>query len=418
MKEFFVDLHVHSKYSRACSKQLDLEHLAACGAQKGLDIIASADITHPKWLSEIKEKLIEVTPGIFALKKDGATMRFVLSTELSSIFSRDGKCYRMHYVIMFPSFLSVDRLVRKLLLLGVNVASDGRPILGIDPKEVLRMVLEVDEHAIFIPAHIWTPWFSVFGSHSGFESMEDAFGDLTPHIFAVETGLSSDPQMNWRLSQLDPFSLVSFSDAHSAQPHRVGREATVLKLEELSFLHIKKALDRKEKKNTIVRTIEFYPEEGKYHFDGHRICGVCLSPKESKKNKYMCPACGKGVTVGVMSRVEQLADRKIDFFDDTRPPFTKTVPLSEVIAAALKTTPTTKKVNALYDVCIKEFGSEFALMLSDKPVSHLPIPGVVIHAIDAVRAGDVFVRPGYDGEYGVVSMQYAPQAPTHSLFTS
>jgi len=302
-----------------------------------------------------------------------------------------------------PNFESVEKLNKKLSLYA-KLSSDGRPITGIDVKKSLEMVLEVNDNAIFIPAHIFTPWFSLFGSMSGFKSISEAFCELTNKIYAIETGLSSDPAMNWRLSQLDNFQIVSFSDAHSFHPHRIGREATVFELEELTYLNLLKALRNPDAKNCVKSTIEFYPEEGKYHYDGYSICNVCFSPQESKTNNYLCPKCGRGVTIGVMSRVEELSDREAGFVTNIRPSFTKLVPLTEIIAKVLQTQPTTQKVLKIYIELIKEFQNEFNILLNDVKLGESNISKEIIYGIEKAKSGDLIIKPGFDGRYGVVDL--------------
>ncbi len=406
--EFFADLHLHSRYSRGCSKNIDLESLAYWGKIKGLDIIGTGDFTHPLWLKELKGKLKDNGSGLFKLKDKKNDACFMLSSEISSIFSRAGSVKRIHYIVFMPDFESVEKLNKKLSFFA-KLSSDGRPITGIDVKNCLEMVLEINEYAIFIPAHIWTPWFSLFGSMSGFDSIKEAFGELTNKVYAVETGLSSDPEMNWRLSQLDNFQIVSFSDAHSTYPHRIGREATIFELQEPSYLNILKALKKPNSKNQIKSTIEFYPEEGRYHYDGHRVCGTSFSPQESKKNNYLCPVCGKKTTIGVLTRVEKLADRNKKFIPSNRPPFKKLVPLAEIIAKTLKTQPTTKKVMTIYMKLIKKFESEFNILLNDINLQSADIPLEVICGIEKAKRGDLFIKPGFDGEYGVVNISVKPE---------
>jgi uncharacterized protein (TIGR00375 family) len=409
---FFADLHFHSKYSRACSKNLDLEHLFYWAQFKGLNLLATADYTHPAWFQELKQKLDDDGSGFFKLKPEFVpevplsqrhNVYFVLSCEISSIFSRAGSVKRIHYLILFPDFASVEKLNQKLSLYS-KLSSDGRPMLGLDVKEVLKMALDINDKMLFIPAHIWTPWFSLFGSMSGFNSIFEAFGDLTKFVPALETGLSSDPKMNWRLSQLDDFQIVSFSDAHSPQPHRIGREATVFELEQPNYDSLAKALKHPSDKNRIDLTVEFYPEEGKYHYDGHRLCGICFSPTEAKKHNYICPNCNRRVTVGVMSRIEELADRPENFQSANRPAYKNIVPLTEIIAEALGSQPTSKRVIDIYITLIREFGNEFNIFLNDIDFDRLVkiVPPSVQLGLKKFKTGELYIKPGYDGEYGVV----------------
>ncbi|MCL5257963.1 MAG: endonuclease Q family protein [Patescibacteria group bacterium] len=409
---FFADLHFHSKYSRACSKDLDLEHLVYWSKLKGLNLIATADFTHPFWFHELRTKLEEDGSGFLRLKKEyqidsqiEKEIFFVPSVEISSIFSRAGQVKRMHYLVILPDLDSVEKFNQKLSFRG-NLRSDGRPILGLEPKAVLELGLSVNPKMIFIPAHIWTPWFSLFGSMSGFNSINEAFGDLTQFIPAIETGLSSDPEMNWRLSQLDPFQIVSSSDAHSPQPHRIGREATVFELEKPNYASLFQALKNPNEKNRIELTIEFYPEEGKYHYDGHRSCQISFSPEESKRNNFLCPICAKKLTIGVLSRVEELADRPSGYIGLNRPPAKHLIPLSEIIAEALKSGPTTKKVLDLYLTIVNHFENEFNLFLGDADINEIKnkIPEPVWLGLNKFKKGELKIKPGYDGVYGEIKI--------------
>jgi uncharacterized protein (TIGR00375 family) len=402
--EVFSDLHLHSKYSRACSKNLDLENLAYWGKLKGLNLIGTGDFTHPLWLEELKEKLEDNGSGFFTLKSEQSNILFALSCEISSIFSRAGAVKRIHNLVVFPNFNSVEKFNKQLSLYS-NLKSDGRPITGIDVKNLLKMVLDVNEAAIFIPTHCWTPWFSLFGSMSGFDSITEAFGELTNQVYAIETGLSSDPPMNWRLSQLDNFQIVSFSDAHSPYPHRIGREATVFELKEFHYKNLLLALKQPDLGNYIKMTVEFYPEEGKYHYDGHRLCGISFSPEESKKNNFLCPVCGKKVTVGVLSRSEKLANRDKSFFPSNRPTFKNCVPLTEIIAKILKSQPTTQKVLRIYSKLIEKFRSEFNVLLNEVNLESADVPKEIIAGIQKAKLGDLLIKPGFDGEYGVIDFK-------------
>lgn len=413
--EFFADLHLHSKYSRACSKNLDLENLVYWGKFKGVNLFGTGDFTHPAWLAQLREKLEDNGQGFFRLKNSKEDIYFALTCEISSIFSRQGTVKRIHYVVMFPDFASVEKFNQRLSLVA-KLSSDGRPITGLDVKNALKLALEVNPDVIFIPAHIWTPWFSLLGSMSGFNSIDEAFEELTEKIYAVETGLSSDPGMNWRLSQLDRFQIVSFSDAHSPQPHRIGRETTVFELEAPSYFKLQQALKSPTEKNKIKMTTEFYPEEGKYHFDGHRLCNVCSSPQESKQNKYLCPVCGRRVTIGVMSRVEELADRPANFQPANRPAYKNLVPLTEVIAKLLKTQPITQKVFKLYFQLIEAADNEFNLWLGEVDLSQAGLPANIIEGINKAKAGCLLIKPGFDGEYGVVELSSEDKAAPKSLF--
>jgi len=403
--KIFADLHLHSKYSRACSKNLDLENLNYWAKFKGLNLLATGDFTHPLWFKEIKEKLEENGEGFYKLKNEKEEIYFLLSCEISSIYSKNGRVIRIHYLVIFPKIEDVEKFNRKISVFG-NLSSDGRPTLGVDVVEVLKIALDINENAILIPAHIWTPWFSLFGSMSGFDSIDEAFGDYKKYIYAVETGLSSDPQMNWRLSQLDDFQIVSFSDSHSPYPHRIGREATIFELEKPSYFNLLKALKNPDENNKILMTIEFFPEEGKYHYDGHRNCKVRFSPEESKKNNYICPVCLKPVTIGVMSRVEKLADREKDFVPNNRPPFKHIIPLTELIGEALNSDPTSKKVLDIYYKILETYKTEFNFFLEpgDYSIIKNKVPEEVYIAIDKFFKNEIYIEPGYDGEYGVVKI--------------
>mgnify|MGYP006066281223 FL=1 len=334
---YIADLHIHSRYSRATSRDLTPEQLDYSARQKGIRLLGTGDFTHPVWREELKEKLEPAEDGLYRLKRayrreeelasGEEETRFVISGEISSIYKQDGKVRKVHSLILLPGLEEAWKLSAKLETIG-NIHSDGRPILGLSCHDLLEIMLEICPEGMFIPAHIWTPHFSMFGAFSGFDRVEDCFGELTPYIHAVETGLSSDPPMNWRVSALDRFQLISNSDAHS--PSKLGREANVLSCE-LSYEGLKRAIETGE---GLCRTIEFFPEEGKYHFDGHRKCHICLSPAEAEQCEGICPVCGKRMTTGVSHRVEQLADRPEGFLPEKVKPFESLVPLPEVIAAS------------------------------------------------------------------------------------
>lgn len=403
MPKHITDLHFHSKYSRAVSKDMDLEHTAKWATIKGIDVITAADFTHPAWFKEIQEKLEQQDNGLFKLKGADVKTNFMLTTEISCIYKKNDKTRRIHLVIFAPDFKAVDNINGRLNLIG-NLKSDGRPILGIDAKEIVRIIAESSPEAMVIPAHIWTPWFSMFGSESGFDSVEECFEEMTPHIYAIETGLSSDPPMNWRLSQLDRLSIVSNSDAHS--PPNLGREATIFELENLSYHNILQAIKQQGgQKNKIAYTIEFYPEEGMYHWDGHRACDLRLSPAETKKYKGICPKCKKRLTVGVLNRVDKLADREEDYQPKDRPPYKSLVPLKEIIGEALNLGVKTKGVAAEYDPIIKQGKNEFNVLLN---LSYEELKKITLlkiaEGIKKVREGSIEVVPGYDGVYGTVKV--------------
>ncbi len=399
--ETIADLHIHSKYSRACSKQLTPENLALWADKKGIDVIGTGDFTHPLWLAGLKSELVEDRPGLFKLKKGNYKARFMLTTEISCIYKRGGKTRRVHNCIFAPSFAAVDKIVAALESRNCNLRSDGRPIVGLDSEELLKIVLDASPDCMLVPAHAWTPWFAIFGSMSGFDSLEECFGDNVKHITAIETGLSSDPLMNWRLSALDDTLLISNSDAHSLG--NLGREANVFDIEpeKLSYADIIRILREKDRKRFLY-TIEFYPEEGMYHYDGHRACKKRMHPDETAKNNGLCPVCGKPVTVGVYSRVAKLADRP----EGTRPPgmvpYKSIVPLDEVIAEALDKGCATKGVQAIYEQMVAKM-PEFKILLH-APYDEIAkiAPAEVVEAVKRVREGKLIVEPGYDGEYGTV----------------
>ncbi len=410
---YIADLHLHSKYSRACSKNLDLEGNTASGRAKGIHIIGSGDFTHPKWLQELKDNTIDLGTGLYKWKesKDDRDPLFLLSQEISCIYSQGGKVRRNHIVITAPSLDVVDRLAERLGKIG-NLSADGRPILGMSSEELAKIVLDVSHQCLVIPAHIWTPWFSTFGSKSGFDSLQGCFGEMMPYIYAFETGLSSNPPMNWRIPELDNLTLLSNGDAHS--PANLGREATVFDLEELTYQNIYRAICDSRMhgadptlKNFVAYTIEFYPEEGKYHYDGHRDCKVRLSPFETKKHQGLCPKCKKPVTVGVESRVEELAHRSHEDVENIRnecTPYKSLVPLEEVIAEVLGQGKKTKKVSEEYRVLLqRNHCTEFDILLHyELGVLKDILSPELYEAIKRMRLGDMFVEPGYDGEYGVV----------------
>jgi uncharacterized protein (TIGR00375 family) len=396
-----ADLHLHSKYARACSKDLDLEHNFIWAKKKGIDIVGTADFTHPYWFKELKEKLIEKRPGLYQLKDVDDKVLFIFTTELSCIYSQGGKVRRIHLCVFAPDLETVAKINEALQKRKVNLSADGRPIMGLSAIEVTKIILDINPKALVIPAHAWTPWFSVFGSYSGFDSLEECFGEMSKYIYAIETGLSSDPAMNWRLSALDKITLISNSDAHSSA--NLGREANVFEISEnkLSYFEIYRILKEKDKKSFLY-TIEFFPEEGKYHFDGHRACGISFSPSQSKKNKGICPVCQKPLTIGVLNRVEVLADRSEGFKLDTIP-YRSLVPLPEVVAEALDLGKASKKVSAIYEDLITKGGSEFKILL-DLNYSELEkfCPAEIVLAIKNIRENKVKAIAGYDGVYGII----------------
>jgi len=415
---FIADLQIHSKYSRATSSKMVIEELARWAKIKGIKVIGTGDFTHPAWFSELKSKLKPAEPGLFVWKDDPdkEPARFMLTAETSHIYSKGGKIRRVHLLIWAPSFEAVEKINTRLSWAG-NLKSDGRPILGMDAKELLKIVLDADPNAMVIPAHAWTPWFSVFGSMSGFDSLAECFEELTPHIHAIETGLSSDPSMNWRLSQLDTVSIVSNSDSHSLE--RIGREANVFDTE-LSYQGIIDAVKSKDPSKFLF-TIEFYPEEGKYHYDGHRACGVRLSPEETKKLGGKCPKCGKPVTVGVLSRVDELADRPVGYTPPNAVPFRNLVPLDEIIGEALGVASKTKKVYEIYNKLCSALGGELPILLEGDLAKIAAFSdGRIAEGVKRVREGKLDIAPGYDGEYGKIKIfnetETPSQSPQASLF--
>ncbi|MCX5714645.1 MAG: endonuclease Q family protein [Candidatus Omnitrophica bacterium] len=394
--EFIADFHIHSKYSRATSRDMDIKHLAQWAKLKGITLMGTGDFTHHLWLEELKGNLEDLGNGLFKYQD----VYFILTTEISSIYSKNGRGYRVHNMVFSPSFKTTDKINATLARCG-NLASDGRPILGLDASELARIVFDIDENCMVVPCHIWTPWVSVFGSMSGFDRIQDCFEGQTAKIFALETGLSSDPAMNWRLSALDRFTLISNSDSHS--PAKIGREANVFDCE-LDYKTIREVLATKDKKRFLY-TIEFFPEEGKYHFDGHRLCGTRLSPKETKQGNGKCPKCGKSVTVGVMNRVEQLADRPEGYTPSNAIPYKNLIPLDEIVAEAKGIGKASAAVERDYHACLAKFGTEFDILLrASAEELRKGLPPRIAEGVLRVRQGKVNIKAGYDGEYGIISI--------------
>ena len=411
--KFYADLHIHSHFSRATAKNLDLEHLYLWAQLKGIHVVGTGDFVHPGWMKELEEKLEPAEEGLFKLKAKyakpmddqvpapcRAPVRFMLTVEISNIYKRHDKVRKVHNLIFSPSLTAAQKIQAKLGAIG-NIKSDGRPILGLDSYDLLRITLDADAKNMFVPAHIWTPWFSALGSMGGFDSMEEAFGDLKDEIFAVETGLSSDPLMNWRLKQLDDYILISNSDAHS--PAKLGRESNVFDTD-LSYPAIYKALADKNNKG-LVGTVEFFPEEGKYHYDGHRNCQVRWHPKDTIKHKGLCSVCGKGVTVGVMARVEELADRPEGTKSPRWRPYKSAIPLPELVGEAKEVGPASKAVQAAYMQMLTTLGSEFYILL-DAPIEQIKKSSgeLIAEGIARMRRGDVKIAAGYDGEFGTIEI--------------
>ncbi len=405
---YIGDLHIHSRYSRATSRDCTPEYLDLWARKKGIDIVGTGDFTHPAWREELKEKLEPAEDGLYTLKDEYRIMdagapdnrkpRFVLTGEISSIYKKNEKVRRVHSLLLLPGLEEADRLARRLELIG-NIHSDGRPILGLDCRDLLEIMLETVPEGVYVPAHIWTPHFSMFGAFSGFDTIEECFEDMTPYIHALETGLSSDPPMNWRISALDSYQLISNSDAHS--PAKLGREANLFQIP-LSYRGLAEAISTG---NGLEGTIEFFPEEGKYHFDGHRKCSLCISPSEAAAYGNICPVCGKKLTIGVLHRVEQLADREEDFVLSGAKPFESLVPLPEVIGACTGKSAASKKVLEQYESMLVKLGSEFEI-LRNIPVEDIKkaAGAPVAEGIHRLREGKVERTPGFDGEYGTIKL--------------
>lgn len=405
---FYADLHVHSKYSRATSKSCTLEELVIWAQKKGLNIISTGDFTHPAWFNEIKEKLTPSGHGVFKLRKDiekqilkdNLPVNFLLSVEISTIYKKEGQTRKVHHLVFVPNLTVAEKFRKKLSAIG-NIISDGRPILGLDSRDLLEIALDSGDGTFVIPAHIWTPWFSVLGSKSGFNSIEECYADLADHIFALETGLSSDPKMNWRVSSLDKYRLVSNSDAHS--PAKLAREATIFNTG-IDYFSIMNAL---KTGNGYVGTVEFFPEEGKYYKDGHRKCNINLTPEETKKHKGICPICNKPLTIGVTNRVNELADRDEK---DLIPPHTagkafSLVPLAEILAEIMQVSSSSKSVNNAYENLIQNLGPELDILMNipiediSKSDSTLLAEGIL-----RLRQEKVIKKAGFDGEYGTIKL--------------
>ncbi|MFZ5932726.1 MAG: endonuclease Q family protein [Patescibacteria group bacterium] len=423
-----ADLQIHSRFSRAVSTQMVIPVISDWAAKKGIGLVATGDWTHPLWFRELETSLIEAGEGVYRAKEapPGAPL-FLLSTEVSSIYSQGGKVRKIHTLIFAPNFEVAGKINKELTMRGANLLSDGRPIVGLTARAVAEVALGVDARCLIIPAHAWTPHFSLYGSISGFDSINECFLDLSPYIYAIETGLSSDPAMNWRIEELEDRRIVSFSDAHS--PQKLGREATVFELEEVSFGAVQRAI-KGEGKERIAYTIEFYPEEGKYHYTGHRNCGIVYSPNETRKMGATCPVCGRGLTVGVMSRVEALAKRDIETKSETdefgvrwvkdkegkRPPYVMMVPLLEILAEALASGVASQKVLGVFEALTSFFSSEFKVLLETPLVDLERVAGSrVAEGIGKVRGGDISIEPGYDGVFGQVKIWKEEEAPSQEV---
>jgi uncharacterized protein (TIGR00375 family) len=406
--KFIGDFHIHSHYSRATSKELKPEYLSLWASKKGIKVLGTGDFTHPGWLTELKEKLEPAEDGLFQLKKDfyapnqlfaDDPVRFLLTTEISNIYKKDGKVRKVHNVVFAPDIEVAEKIQHKLSGMGFNISSDGRPILGLDSKLLLEICLDISDKIFFVPAHIWTPWFSVMGSKSGFDSVEECFEDLSDHIFAVETGLSTDPPMNWMVSSLDKYTLIANSDAHS--PEKLGRNANIFNTE-VSYPHIIEAMKTGDP-GKFLGTIDFFPEEGKYHYDGHRKCGIRWNPLETLEHHEICPICKKPVTVGVLNRVAQLADRNDLNTRPNRHDFISLIPLKEILAELEGVGPGSQKVEKRYDSLIRQAENEFNLLLHWDLEDVEKIGGEMLgEAVKRMRNREIFIREGYDGEFGVI----------------
>jgi uncharacterized protein (TIGR00375 family) len=436
---FVCDFHLHSKYSRAVSQNMILPEMARVAQDKGLDILTTSDWTHPLWFKEVTTLLTEAGDGIYKLKNQptpeaGKDTLFILSTEISCIYSQGGKLRRIHNLVFAPDIATAEKINKELTKRGYNLHSDGRPIIGLSSKHLLELLLSIDHRVMLIPCHVWTPHFGLYGSASGFNSITEAFEELSDNIYGIETGLSSDPEMNWQIGELTNRTILSFSDAHSAA--KMGREATVFSLDTPNYPSIQEAIKHKSLKrktnNTIVYTIEFYPEEGKYHFSGHRGCKVVFGPEEIKSQGNTCPVCHRKLTEGVLFRLQQLAGQQapsiVDhkqnqqglqwYTDKTKnhPPYVKLVQLLEILAESMGSTVFSQKVKTAYATLIGKLGNELTILLKTSPDDIAAIAGPrVAEGIVKVRTGRIVIAPGYDGEYGKVSIWGATDdSPTNS----
>ncbi len=394
--KFIADFHIHSKYSRATSKNMEIRNLSKTAKMKGVTVLGTGDFTHPNWLAHLKENLVEIEKGLYKCEDT----YFILTSEVNNIFFKKGRMRKIHNVIFVPDFETAEKINKELANYG-NLEADGRPTLNLEAKELLKIILNISEDCLLVPAHLWTPYFGLLGSKSGFDSLEECFENYTKYIYSIETGLSSDPLMNWRLSALDKITLMSNSDAHS--PGKIGREANVFDTE-MNYYSIMKAIKSKDRQKFLY-TIEFFPQEGKYHYDGHRTCDICLSPQESKEHNNICPKCGKVLTIGVLNRVDALADRPENFKLAGTIPFKSLIPLEEIIAEVLKVGTGTQRVNKEYKNLIKKFANEFTILLdaSRQELETATLPEIA-EGIIRVREGKVQIKPGYDGVYGKIEI--------------
>ena len=398
-----ADLHIHTKYSRATSRDMVLPTIALWARMKGINLVGTGDFTHPAHFAAIEKELVPLGNGLLVQRgketEDGA-VRFMLTAEISNIYSQGGRTRKIHALVFTPTLDAARKINSTLAALG-NVSSDGRPIFGFPVKDLLKIVMDASPDSMLVPAHAWTPWFSIFGSKSGFDSIEECFGDLAEHIHAIETGLSSNPEMNWRLSSLDRITLISNSDAHS--PSKLGREANFFDCE-MDYHDITDAIKKKDRKRFLF-TVEFFPEEGKYHYDGHRECGILFSPEETRKAGGVCPVCGREVTVGVMNRVEELADRPEGYVPEGAIPARHLVPLQEIIAEALGKGVNTVGVRKEYKRIVDMGGNEFNVLLDmeEEDLRRIAHPRVA-EAVIRVRRAEIDITPGFDGEFGKISI--------------
>ncbi len=399
--EFIADLHLHSKYAMACSERLTLEGMDASAKEKGIKIISTGDFTHPLWMAELRGKLQETGKGIYSLRDGSQGTRFVIGTEVCTIFEdRMGKSRRIHNCILAPSIEVAEQINSHLSKFG-DLASDGRPALSkMSPSQLVEDLIGIDRNIFIFPAHLWTPWFGALGEYSGFNSIEEAYEDQAGRIRAYETGLSSDPPMNWRLSKLDKYTPISSSDAHSLA--KMGREAIMIEMKdgELNFESMTSKIKEKEMK----LTVEFYPEEGKYHFDGHRNCGISLSPQTAKKYANRCPKCGKKLTIGVLHRIDDLADREQGHVPADAVPYVHAIPLQEVIAYVAKKAQTSVYVKSTYAKLVQRFGSEMNVLMKSDPEQIAEVDRALGDAIKRIREERVNVIPGYDGVFGIIDI--------------
>ena len=412
--KIIADFHIHSKYSRATSREMEVGTLVLWAEKKGINLLGTGDFTHPQYFAELQGALEPLGNGLFKLRAKSSSVHFILTVEVSNIFSVKGKTKRIHTVLFAPSFEVAQKINSRLSRIG-KLASDGRPIFGAHVKDVVKIALDASPDCLVVPAHAWTPWFSVYGANSGFDSLEECFEEQAKNIFAIETGLSSDPAMNWRLSALDRITLLSNSDSHS--PSRIGREANVFDCE-MDYFEILRAIREKDRKK-LLYTIEFFPEEGKYHFDGHRDCNIVLAPEESKKQNDLCPQCGKKLTVGVLHRVDDLADREEGFVPKDPIPFKNMIPLDEIIADAFGQAVATKAVEQEYERIIKQIGPELAILF-DRTEEELKTAAAprVAEGILRVRERQVEISPGYDGVYGKIKIFKEAEKKTVSSASS